>query len=84
MEFLSRQTFTSRENVSVWERQTDKIGNDILETLGNVTVCTYSRSINAISVPTTYQPKVYLLERYSRILRSDFLKRRRQPRSEAH
>ena len=33
MEFLSRQTFASRENVSVWtERQTDKIGNDILET----------------------------------------------------
>jgi hypothetical protein len=32
MEFLSKQTFTCRENVSVWtERQTDKIGNDILD-----------------------------------------------------
>ena len=41
MEFLSRQTFACRENVSVWtERQTEKIGNDILETLGNVTVRT--------------------------------------------
>ena len=34
MEFLSRQTFVFRENVSVWtERQIDKIGKDILETL---------------------------------------------------
>jgi hypothetical protein len=35
MEFLSRQTFAFRENVSgVWtELQADKIGNDILETL---------------------------------------------------
>ena len=41
MEFLSRQSFASRENVSVWtELQADKIGNDILEMLGNVTVCT--------------------------------------------
>jgi hypothetical protein len=31
MKFLLRQTFASRKNVSVWtERQTDKIGNDIL------------------------------------------------------
>ena len=41
MELLSRQTIACLENVSVWtECQTDKIGNDILETLGNVTVCT--------------------------------------------
>jgi hypothetical protein len=39
MDFLSRQIFAYRENVSVWtQRQTDKIGNDILETLGNITV----------------------------------------------
>jgi hypothetical protein len=44
MEFLCRQTFACRENVSVWTgRQTDKIGNDILETLVNVTVCTQSK-----------------------------------------
>ena len=45
MEFLSRQTFASRENVSVWtERQTDKSENDILlETLGNVKLpCAHS------------------------------------------
>jgi hypothetical protein len=47
MEFLSRQTFACIEDVSVLtERQTDKIGNDILETLENVTVCTYSLKIN--------------------------------------
>ena len=47
MEFLSRQTFACRENVSVWtERQTDnEIGNDILETLGNVTVKKMDRKL---------------------------------------
>jgi hypothetical protein len=51
-EFLSRPTLAWRENVSVWtERQTDKIGNDILETLGNVTVCKVycNSSTNSVS-----------------------------------
>jgi hypothetical protein len=39
--FCREKTFACREKVSLWtERQTDKIGKDILETLGNVTVCT--------------------------------------------
>jgi hypothetical protein len=42
MEFLSEKNICMPcENVSVWtEHQTDKIGNDNLETLENVTVCT--------------------------------------------
>ena len=42
MKFLSRQTIACRENVSIWtERQTVKTGNNILERLGNVTVCVH-------------------------------------------
>jgi hypothetical protein len=59
------KTFACRENVSVWtELQTDKIGNDILETLGNVTVCTLSLFTNSLKNCNNFNVFLFQIEQY--------------------
>jgi RNA-splicing ligase RtcB len=51
--FCQEKTFVCRENVSLWtERRTDKIGNDILETLENV--CTLVEVFYSLRLHTGY------------------------------
>ena len=53
--FCQEKKFVCRENISLCtERRTDKIGNDILETLENVTVCTLVEVLYSVRLHTGY------------------------------